>query len=86
MFSGKSPATYLSKLFDKEKGEDEEETSNEASNASENNNSKEVPGAGRKRSQSMFAPSVSALLSGDHVGGKGKYFYIKCLVFAFHYH
>ena len=65
MFGNKSPATFLAKLFDKEEKQQEEG---------------EVGGGGggeegatfRKRSQSMFAPSVAALLAGDHVGSRGE--------------
>ena len=59
MFGSKSPASFLSNLFDKrEKEEDEEEARGD-----------EHPG--RKRSQSMFAPSMAALISGDQVGTRG---------------
>ena len=63
MFGSKSPATFLTNLFDKGK-EEEEEVIQEDGRGDEFQ--------GRKRSQSMFAPSVSALISGDHVGGRGK--------------
>ena len=64
MFGNKSPATFLAKLFDKEEKQQEGEGG--------------VAGGGeegatfRKRSQSMFAPSVAALLAGDHVGSRGE--------------
>ena len=56
MFGSKSPASLLSHLFDKR--EKEEEAGGD-----------EHPG--RKRSQSMFAPSMAALISGDQVGTRG---------------
>ena len=56
MFGSKSPASLFSNLFDKR--EKEEEAGGD-----------EQPG--RKRSQSMFAPSMAALISGDQVGTRG---------------
>jgi hypothetical protein len=54
MFGGKSAAkTFFSRLFEKEKVKKEEP---------------EIFYQ-RKRSQSLFAPNVAALLSGEHVGG-----------------
>ena len=54
MFSGKSAAkTFFSRLFEKDKVKKEEPELIYK----------------RKRSQSLFAPNVSALLSGEHVGG-----------------
>ena len=64
MFGSKSPATFLTNLFDKEKQGDEEEVREESEGDTFH---------GRKRSQSMFAPSVAALISGDHVGSKGNH-------------
>ena len=71
MFGGKSPATFINKFFEKGKEEEdgEEEVGDSSSSDGVNNNSNEYQG--RKRSQSMFAPSVSALLSGDHTGARG---------------
>ena len=54
LFGGKSAATFFSRLFDKEKEKPPDDP--------------EVTYQ-RKRSQSMFAPNVSSLMSGDHVGG-----------------
>ena len=62
MFGSKSPATFLTNLFDKEKEEEEVREESEGDTFH-----------GRKRSQSMFAPNVAALISGDHVGSKGRY-------------
>ena len=56
LFGGKSAATFFTKLFEKEKDPPEEP---------------EVTSYQRKRSQSLFAPNVSSLMSGDHVGGIG---------------
>ena len=54
MFGGKSAAkTFFSRLFEKEKVKKEEPELIYQ----------------RKRSQSLFAPNVAALLSGEHVGG-----------------
>ena len=60
MFGSKSPATFLTNLFDKGK---EEEVIQEDARGEEFQ--------GRKRSQSMFAPNMAALISGDHVGSRG---------------
>ena len=62
MFGNKSPATFLAKLFDKEEKQQEEEGGGGG----------EEGATFRKRSQSMFAPSVAALLAGDHVGSRGE--------------
>ena len=61
MFGNKSPATFLAKLFDKEDKQQEE-----------GGGGGEEGATFRKRSQSMFAPSVAALLAGDHVGSRGE--------------
>ena len=61
MFGNKSPATFLAKLFDKEEKQQEE-----------GGGGGEEGATFRKRSQSMFAPSVAALLAGDHVGSRGE--------------
>ena len=61
MFGNKSPATFLAKLFDKEEKQQEE-----------GEGGGEEGATFRKRSQSMFAPSVAALLAGDHVGSRGE--------------
>ena len=54
MFGGKSAAkTFFSRLFEKDKVKKEEPELIYQ----------------RKRSQSLFAPNVAALLSGEHVGG-----------------
>ena len=64
MFGSKSPSTFLTNLFDK--GNDEEEQEQEQQETQDDDRGQEFQG--RKRSQSMFAPSVAALISGDHVG------------------
>ena len=61
MFGSKSPATFLTNLFDK--GKEEEEVIQDDARGEEFH--------GRKRSQSMFAPNMAALISGDHVGSRG---------------
>ena len=63
MFGNKSPAIFLAKLFDKEEKQQEE---------GEGAGGGEEGATFRKRSQSMFAPSVAALLAGDHVGSRGE--------------
>ena len=68
MFGSKSPSTFLTNLFDK--GNDEEEQEQEQQETQEDDRGQEFQG--RKRSQSMFAPSVAALISSDHVGSRGK--------------
>ena len=69
MFGSKSPASLFSNLFDKREEAEEAEARED-----------EFPG--RKRSQSMFAPSMAALISGDHVGSRGNfYFQTKCVFF-----
>ena len=67
MFNGKSPATFFVKLFDKEKDANDNNTKEDIDENIEDQNGVE----GRKRSQSMFAPSVTSLLAGNHIGGKG---------------
>ena len=67
MFGSKSPATFFVKLFDKEEktGDDcgSEDVGEDVSPSTAPPN--------RKRSQSMFAPNVTSLWSGEHVGGGG---------------
>ena len=63
MFGSKSPATFLTNLFDK--GEEEEVSREDGEGDTFHR---------RKRSQSMFAPNVAALISGDHVGNKGNHY------------
>lgn len=63
MFGSKSPASFLTNLFDK--GKEEEEVIREDGDGDAFNR--------RKRSQSMFAPNVAALISGDHVGSRGNH-------------
>lgn len=63
MFGSKSPASFLTNLFDK--GKEEEEVTRE--------DGQDDAFHGRKRSQSMFAPNVAALISGDHVGSRGNH-------------
>ena len=65
MFGNKSPATFLAKLFDKEEKQQEEGEGGGGGGGEEGVTF-------RKRSQSMFAPSVAALLAGDHVGSRGE--------------
>ena len=65
MFGSKSPASFLTNLFDK--GKEEEEV------ISEDGDGDGDAFNGRKRSQSMFAPNVAALISGDHVGSRGNH-------------
>ena len=67
MFKGKSPATFFVKLFDKEKDANDNNTKEDIDENIEDRNGVE----GRKRSQSMFAPNVTSLLAGNHIGGKG---------------
>ena len=57
LFGGKSAATFFARLFDKDKTPASPEEP-------------EVTYQ-RKRSQSLFAPNVSSLMAGDHVGGIG---------------
>ena len=66
MFGNKSPATFLAKLFDKE------EKQQEGGGGEGEEQGGEGGATFRKRSQSMFAPSVAALLAGDHVGSRGE--------------
>ena len=66
MFGNKSPATFLAKLFDKE------EKQQEGGGGEGEGGGGEGGATFRKRSQSMFAPSVAALLAGDHVGSRGE--------------
>ena len=62
MFGSKSPASLFSNLFDKREETEEAEAG-------------EDEFSGRKRSQSMFAPSMAALMSGDHVGSRGNFYF-----------